>query len=239
MTYYSLDDIENINDEINRLQPIIGSMCKNKKPSWNLFREVVVPIEIYLHNDSNHYGLGFKRIDETIKKYYCEFFVEYMKKNKIIDFTDYMEAFRWIGSNVHYNECGCGETGPQLCRDCYGHWYENLIYDDNISYNILFSNKGKLKLKSKYKKRISPKLLKLVYSFNYSLEEEMLMYKYTKNELIHLLKVNYCPTKYVFDKSIKYYWVKAYIRTKEWAFKTFAIKSKFNYDVLLYIRSFL
>lgn len=239
MTYYSLDDIKNVNEEIERLQPLIANICKNKKPSWDLFLNVIVPIEIYLHSESNQYGLGFMTISASIKKYYCEFFVNYLKENKIINFSNYMEAFRWIGRNINCIKCNCYETGPTKCMYCYDHWYEIFKYDYNFDYNKLFSDKGKHTLKSKYKTQLPQKILKLVYSFNYSLEEETIMDKYTKKQLTQLLKKNYCPDYYVYDKSIKYYWVKAYIKTKKWAFNTFAIKSRFDYYILQYIRSYL
>jgi hypothetical protein len=119
---------------------------------------------------------------------------------------------------------------------CGGHWFA----DDNrkgslYKYYHLFSDTGTLK--SNYKRNLPEKISKLVYSFDFTPEEEQIMNLYSVKELKHLVKKNLNP--YVFNKKLKHFWMEAYMSTRRWGLRVFLLKSNLPEELLKIIQSYL
>jgi hypothetical protein len=92
--------------------------------------------------------------------------VRVYKEHGYADFSNYLIAYRWIAKQVYDTDCGCGS-----CCECKLHWLEYFNRETSWNnYYSLFSSQGVLK--SKYKRNLSQKIAKLVYSFHFTPEEE-------------------------------------------------------------------
>jgi len=154
-----------------------------------------------------------------------------------VDFTDYLTVYHWIRDHVYESECGCGSD---RCPECKLHRTEYFNLETSMrNYYALFSPSGVLK--SNYKRQLGPKLAKLVYSFDFTPDEEYMMRCYTTKELKCLVKANFSPQ--VFSQKRKYFWLKAFISTEPWSFNAFALKTlksgTLNKDVVMYIQGYL
>jgi len=128
-------------------------------PSWSLFRECFELTEMR--------GFGGPRgnplSDDMVRVY---------KEHGYADFSNYLIAYRWIAKQVYDTDCGCGS-----CCECKLHWLEYFNRETSWNnYYSLFSSQGVLK--SKYKRNLSQKIAKLVYSIR---------------ELKYLVRTNFSP----------------------------------------------
>jgi hypothetical protein len=178
------------------------------EPSWNLFRKYIEKSEM----DWCEVHTG----DVVVQKY---------KDAGEVDLSDYLTAYRWIGEHV-----SCDDS------ECDSHWFTRDNRQDSLGkYYDLFSDTDTLK--SNYKRNLPQKIIKLVYTFDLTPEEEEMMNLYSVKELKQLVKQNMNP--YVFNKKLKYCWMEAYMYTRNWGSRVFLLKSNLPEEVLKIIQSYL
>jgi len=209
---------------LHTLQEETAQLCRHREPSWELFRETIQPL-VFTITDMRYKHTGVIHGDVyTI--------VNNLKDIGCIDFLDYLMVYRFLKErhlrfelyDIGRDECGGRYCYAPNCRYC-------------CSYSSLFSEKGVLR--SKYKRKFSQKIQQLLYSFDYSPEEEILMKRHTIQQLKKSVKANHFPTKSILNKSRKYDWVQAYIETRKWGVNTFALRCRLPDDVVWIVRSYL
>ena len=206
------------------IQERTETLCRHRDASWELFRTAIQPIVFAIMEIRYHYTEVIHGDVYTI--------VNRLKEKKCIDFTDYLTVYHFLKErqlhfelyDVGWCECGGRHCHVPNCRYC-------------CSYSSLFSEKGVLR--SKYKRKFSQKIQQLLYSFDYSLEEEILMKQYTIQQLKKSVKANHFPTKSILNKSRKYDWMQAYIETRKLGVNTFALRSRLCHDILRIILSYV